>query len=292
MPELPLVLPKPPLKEPTPASFTSVPEQKKEFKLPKIEHPAIQPIPQPQPRIIKAHDDDLRKFEEAIQNIDINMIHNESPEEAASTEAGDEQGYYKPHSMGEGYFSEIEHYIRNKDVNEILDDVLKKDFLTGMKDYHDTKAQGKPFYIHTEDLKTKLKAQMDELRGLEEEWHGLRARIEAEEKKKKQVEQRIDAESQELKDLFKQIKVNQLLEKEAFKEHYFKLRNGQELKSLNDLRKALSYMADEEFSHHANPERNDFATWTREALQMPELAEKIKNAKSKEELQEALKNPL
>ncbi|MBN2053004.1 hypothetical protein JW756_05865 [Candidatus Woesearchaeota archaeon] len=281
---------------------------RKEFKLPRIEHPAMRDTQQsqttnfiqqvqPQQRTLRAHDDDLKRFEEAIQNINIDIIHNETPEEtpiniSRSGNAGAADSYYQPKGLGEGYFSEIEHYIRNKDVNEIIDDVLKKDFLTSMKDYHDTKAEGKPFYLHQQDLRNKLQNQMDNLRRLEEEWHILRSRIEDDEKKKHHIEQEIERESQYLKNIFRQVKINHLLEKEALKEHYFKLKNGQELKCLNDLRKALSYISDEEFSHHATPEKNDFATWTKEALQMPELAEKIRNAKSREELQEILKNPL
>jgi hypothetical protein len=264
----------------------------KEFKLPTIEHPARrETIQASQPRPIITHDEDLKKFEEAINNINIDIIHSQTPAEAMPGPGTEGESYYKPSEMGEGYFSEIEHYIRNKDVNEIIDDVLKKDFLTGMKDYHDTKAQGKPFYLHKEDLKNKLKIRMDQLRRLEEEWHSIKIRIEEEEKRKRIIEKEIDWQSQELKDLFKQVKINQWLEQEAPKEHYFKLRNGQELKSLNDLRKALSYMTDEDFNYHVSQEKNDFATWVREALQNQELYEKIRNAKTKEELQAVLQTP-
>jgi hypothetical protein len=276
---------------PTPAQ-PSAERLTKEFKLPTIEHPARrETIQLSQPRPIIAHDEDLKKFEEAINNINIDIIHSQTPAEAMPGPSAEEESYYKPSEMGEGYFSEIEHYIRNKDINEIIDDVLKKDFLTGMKDYHDTKAQGKPFYLHKEDLKNKLKIKMDQLRRLEEEWHSIKARIEEEEKRKRLIEKEIDWQSQELKDLFKQVKINQWLEQEAPKEHYFKLRNGQELKSLNDLRKALIYMTDEDFNYHVSQEKNDFATWVREALQNQELYEKIKNIKTKEELQAVLQTP-
>lgn len=278
---------------------------RKELKLPKIEHPypgkVTQPSPSPtfqphqppqspnQQKPVKAHEEDLKKFEEAISNINIDIIHSETP---ADTCSGEEDGYYKPTRMGEGYFSEIEHYIKNKNVNEIIDDVLKKDFLTGMKDYHDTKSQGKPFYFNHDDLKGKLKIKMDALRRLEEEWHNLKAQVEEDERKKRIVEHEIDQQSQELKGLFKQIKISHWLEQEAPEGRSFKLRNGQELKSLNDLRKALSYMSDEDFSHHVSQERNDFATWIKEALQNSELYDKIKGIKTKEELILGLQNPL
>jgi hypothetical protein len=273
------------------------PLPKKELKLPRIEPPRLgstAQITQPpayQAKPVKMHDEDLKKFEEAINNINIDIIHSETPANDHSG-GGGEESYYKPTQMGEGYFSEIEHYIKNKDVNEIINDVLKKDFLTGMKDYHDTKSQGKPFFFNKDDLKNKLKIKMDALRRLEEEWHIIKTQIEEEERKKRIIEHEIDQQSQELKGIFKQIKISQWLEQEAPKEHYFKLRNGQELKSLNDLRKALTYMNDEEFSHHVNQERNDFANWVRDALQNSELYEKIKNIHTKEELLATLQNPL
>ncbi len=284
-----------------------LPVPKKEFRLPKIEHPALggmaQQAQQPQPlqppsyqqKPVKAHEEDLKRFEEAISNINIDIIHSETPADShAHSDTGEsrEDGYYKPIQMGEGYFSEIEHYIKNKDVNEIINDVLKKDFLAGMKDYHDTKAQGKPFFFNKDDLKNKLKIKMDALRRLEEEWHIIRTQIAEEERKRVIVEREIDQQSQELKDLFKQIKLNQWLEHEAPKEHYFRLVNGQELKSLNDLRKALAYMSDDEFRHHVNNERNDFAAWVKEALQNTELYGKIKEINTREHLLAILQNPI
>lgn len=238
-------------------------------------------------------EDDVKQFEEAISNINIDMVHSETP--SSGTSAGEktsESEYYKPDELGEGYFSEIEHYMKNKDINKVIDDVLEKDFLTSMKDYHDKKGEGKPFYLHKKDLEHKLKKKMNQLRKLEEEWHRLKTQIQENEKKKKQTESQIDHEGQELKDIFRQIKISQLLEKETSKEHYFKLGTGEELKSLNDLRKALGYMSDYEFSHHVYPEKNDFAIWIKEALQAPEMYEKVKNIKTKQEFQEILENPL
>lgn len=280
-------------KEPLPTSKEAAPlpqKPSKELKLPKIEHPPVEETSEtPQKQAPPIHDD-VRKFEEAINNIKIDMVHSETP--ASITPASEEPPkYYRPVEIGEGYFSEIEHYIKNKDVNEIIDDIIKKDFLTSMKDYHNTKAEGKPFYLHTQDLKHQLKKKMDQLRKLEEEWHSLKTQTEEKEKKKIEIEKGIDQESQELKELFTQVKINEILEHQAPKEHYFKLRNGQELKSLNDLRKALGYMTEEEWNHHVNEVKNDFATWVKEALQNQEIYEKIKDIKKKEEMQELLKNP-
>ncbi len=249
------------------------------------------------------HDEDMKQFEEAINSINIDMIHSEAPEtereQARKTEnktqerrEGRKEKYYHPSDVGEGYFSEIEHYIKNKDVHEIIDDIISKDLLTNMKDYHRSQGEGRPFVMHAQDLEQKLKKRMSQLRELEEEWHALNKEITEKNDQKTRLEHEIDANSQELKDLFRQVKISQLLEKKAPEQHSFKLRSGQELKNLNDLRKALSYMDEEEFKSHVNKEKNDFARWVRDALQIKEVYEKIKDLKDKKEMQEFLKNPL
>ncbi|MBU1199328.1 MAG: hypothetical protein KKF46_03435 [Nanoarchaeota archaeon] len=294
--------------KPTPAKIPeqayAPPPPKKTLTLPRIEHPRPQ-IKPPEPKIdpFASHDADLKQFEEAINNIDINIIHDDAKEDTESKysepaheeehhtpEEKKSQDYYKPTQANEGYFSEIEHYLKNKDMNEIIDDVMKKDFLTSMKDYHDTKVEGKPFYLHKKDLEEKLQRKMQQLKGLEEQWHKCKSSMEETNKHKQNTEKEIDKESQEIKELFRQLKINQLLEQQAPKEQYFKLRNGQELKNLNDLRKNISYMQDADFEHHVNEEKNDFAMWVNEALENPEIYEKIKDIKNKKELEEALKN--
>jgi len=274
------------------------PAPKKDLNLPKVEAPPRrEPSPAPVQEDDSFHEEDMKEFEEAINNINIDVIHTETPKPSAPAQSPEEErkaesDYYKPGELGEGYFSEIEHYVKNKNVHEIVDDIIKKDFLTSMKDYHDTKAEGKPYYLHKHDLEHKLRKKMDYLRKLEEEWHTQKAQIRERENKQREVETVIDKESQELKELFRQVKINHWLEQKAPKEHYFKLNNGKEIKSLNDLRKALSHMADEEFTHHVSEEKNDFAAWVKEALQNQEIYEKIKDIKVKEELEEVLQNPI
>lgn len=278
------------------------PKPVKEFHLPKIDLPAAKEKPTMRQHA-PVHDEELKRFEEAINKINIDIIHTEpsgkqprpAKQAASALKAqesyGEEESYYHPKDSGEGYFSEIEHYIKHKDVNEIIDDVLKKDFLTDMKDYHDSKAGARQFFLHKQDLKDKLQKKMEALRCLEEEWHGLKVSIEEEVKLQKELEAQIDSQSSELKDLFRQVRHTQWLEQEAPQEEAFRLTSGQELKSLNELRKALSYITDEEFSHHVNAEKNDFASWARNTLKNAELADKISQARTKEELQAILQSP-
>lgn len=249
---------------------------------------------------VKTSEAEEQDFEEAIKKLQFDISTNQEDEEEpqprsektekTNTKETRANPYYNPKQLGQGYFSEIKHYMKNKNVQEIIDDIIKKDFLTGMKDYHDRKAQGKPYYLHNQDLKDKLEQKMHELMSKEEQWHELDEGMTRAEQKKKHLEQEIDQESQELKDLFRQLKINLILEKEAPQGQEFSLRNGQKLKNLNDLRKALTYMPEEEFNQYANSYRNDFSAWTKGSLQMPEVAHKISSANSKDHLIETLKN--
>ena len=102
---------------------------------------------------------EVKSFEDAINNINIDIIHSEEQEHIESEKETKEtisskekkkeapkqetiadetnnlkqNQYYEPKGLGEGYFSEIEHYVKNKNFNKIADDILKKDFLANMK---------------------------------------------------------------------------------------------------------------------------------------------------------------
>jgi hypothetical protein len=48
--------------------------------------------------------------------------------------------------------------------------------------------------------------------------------------------------------------------------------DGQVLRNMTELERALRSMGDETFAYHANAQRNDFSTWTREVIKDEELA--------------------
>jgi hypothetical protein len=71
-------------------------------------------------------------------------------------------------------------------------------------------------------------------------------------------------------------------EKVIHPQHYFHLRNGKSLKTLDELYHAISQMSDDEFKHHVNPSKNDFANWIAHILERQELASQLFRIKSKE----------
>lgn len=298
----------PPLSMPIIAPSQPPQEVKKPFHLPIIETPKqpdiILPKINKEPATILIQED-TKSFDDAILNIhnDI-MKQNKQEDTKFSTNTNinnpplesnkQEHSYYEPkdNDAGEGYFSEIKHYLENKDIHSILDDLLKKDMLIGMKDYHDQQTQGKPYYLHSHDLQHKLERKMHALMKREQEWHDLQRLLDEKNSRKIMLEHEIDDEAQDLKELFTLIRSSEVLSKQAPESQQFTLINGQKLKCLNDLRKALSYMKPEEFNHHVNSERNDFANWTRGSLLLNQLADKMSNLKTKQEIELLLKRPI
>ncbi len=51
---------------------------------------------------------------------------------------------------------------------------------------------------------------------------------------------------------------------EAPSEHYFVLKDGQALKSVQELADALEHMSEDVFRHHVGPMHNDFANWVQD----------------------------
>ena len=61
----------------------------------------------------------------------------------------------------------------------------------------------------------------------------------------------------------------------------FWAQDGRILSDLKDLKDALSEMAEETYSFHANKAKNDFAKWTEEVLKNKKVATELKKAKDR-----------
>jgi hypothetical protein len=264
---------------------------------PKLEIPKTQEIiitsPKKKEIPVLSLSEERDSFDEAIKRIHSDLLKSGDNEDQRLRQVGahEEKEYYKPKVLGEGYFSEIKHYLENNELHDITEEMLAKDLLTSMKDYHDHKSKGKPYYLHRLDLEEKLERKLLELMRKEEEWHEAKKAIEDTLNAQKRLEKDIDEEAKQLKNLFSLIKTSQLLNRQAPEGQEFKLINTHKLKSLNDLRKALAHLKDEEYTHHANEHRNDFADWVLHSLNMQGLSHSIRLVNTRQELEELLKNP-
>jgi hypothetical protein len=72
-------------------------------------------------------------------------------------------------------------------------------------------------------------------------------------------------------------------------EKSFKVNDGFVLESINDLKIYLPRMSEETFNHHVTLEKNDFSNWIRHVFLREDLADKVSEFKTKNELEEFLK---
>lgn len=64
----------------------------------------------------------------------------------------------------------------------------------------------------------------------------------------------------------------------------FYCRDGKVARSLDDLTQILTSMPEDEFSHHVNEYKNDFANWIEHVLGERDLADTLRKAQSRQEI--------
>lgn len=72
----------------------------------------------------------------------------------------------------------------------------------------------------------------------------------------------------------------------------FWVNNGPILRNIIELANAAKKLTPQQFMHHVNNAKNDFAKWADEVIHDSELAKKIRHVKTKDELAHAVKNRL
>lgn len=168
--------------------------------------------------------------------------------------------------------------------NLASDDLLDKDILHRLREFHKHQREGKQYYLYTQDAKAAIARKIGQLKLLEREWLGTRDELDDLEHGLTSIEQEIETRSRELRDLLSQAKSATRLEKTAPIGQEFRLRDGRRLDSLLDLRVALRTMPEDVFRHHVNATRNDFAAWARMALGEAQLADEMARITERHEL--------
>ncbi|HEX55242.1 MAG: hypothetical protein DRO90_00135 [Candidatus Altiarchaeales archaeon] len=75
-------------------------------------------------------------------------------------------------------------------------------------------------------------------------------------------------------------------------EKCFWANNGWIIRNLRELPIALENMSDETFFYHCNKEKNDFYNWIKDVIGYEELAERIKNVKTKKSMMNRVKKAI
>ncbi len=75
-------------------------------------------------------------------------------------------------------------------------------------------------------------------------------------------------------------------------EKAFWVNNGPILKNIIELSVAAKKLTPQQFAHHVNQAKNDFAKWVEEIIRDSDLAKAVRKAKTKEELARAISKRL
>jgi len=71
-------------------------------------------------------------------------------------------------------------------------------------------------------------------------------------------------------------------------EQRFYLHDGPPITTMNELLDTLGQMSDEQFSHHVNTEKHDFAAWVRDVFGDRFLAQQMEKAKTRDQLRKVV----
>jgi hypothetical protein len=72
-------------------------------------------------------------------------------------------------------------------------------------------------------------------------------------------------------------------------ENKFRLNNGGEIESLDDLIQKIPFINNDEFAFHTRSDQQNFSKWILHVFKNPKLAENIKEARDKQEMIKILK---
>jgi len=71
-------------------------------------------------------------------------------------------------------------------------------------------------------------------------------------------------------------------------DRFFHLNNGKQLHSIKELYQNLDGMSDDSFNHHVTLERNDFSSWISHVFDEQDLAERVRESKTKKGMKQVL----
>jgi len=101
-----------------------------------------------------------------------------------------------------GFFKEFEEYVRTNGLdNEVVDDLLGRNWLDHISFYHTTKGEDMPFYASSAELSHAIKLKLEDLQNLERNWIINKQKVDLLKKLSSTLESDIHLKSEELKKL-------------------------------------------------------------------------------------------
>ncbi len=194
-----------------------------------------------------------------------------------------------PNELDASFFSDLAKHLNTEEelIRRKLADpqgMLSRNLVAEMKEYWEAQKANTTSVKQNKELESDVMAQVDELRRLESDWQRLEQEIEDAKKQMMEKELQIEDESKKLKLLMKRW----ALKKDAPKENWFILKDGQAARNIPELAFHLRKMDTNQFYAHVTLGRNDFATWIRDVFHDDELASSLEQEHDKNKIVEML----
>lgn len=228
-------------------------------------------------------EDELKEFEAAIATID-----GAADVSNVATETKDNTSLQANQPLEGGFFHEFEDALKNENIREIAEEVVKEDILHRMKQFHEFKKDGRKFHISSSHLKKALNEKITELKRLERDWFDKKNETAALTKLIADREKDIDKRVGELKELMSQFKVSAILERQAPKDKVLLCKDGRRIASLLELKQALINSSEGLWTNYFTKEGNTLSHWIRDAFGDEQLATQISAASNRAELLEII----
>lgn len=159
-------------------------------------------------------------------------------------------------------------------------DIMQSDVFKDMQSFWtEQKTNILNMEIHSK-INDDLSRKIDELQRHEVEWQEMQ--LQHEKLKDALASKEIIIESQ-IKDLKKRFKALHFTAHTP-SHNYFVLSDGSKIRSLQELSEFMHSMDDSVFFSHVNQSKNDFATWVKDVMNLTDLSEQMRDAKTKQEL--------
>jgi hypothetical protein len=231
-----------------------------------------------EPKEENQREDEPEPAPDELQPIDEKTIDEpEEKEEQAEEKKEQKEEPEKEQEKSSGFFSNILKITKKQGIKK---DFLEKDLYKGMKEYHALSNEESIKPVSKKEIEEKISKNLDELKKLEQEWQNQKEIIEKNKKNLAEKEKNIKEKVEHLRPLLKKIKFFE----DVPVGKYFRSYDGIIAKNVLELLNILKVMDDNVFKKHLNNNKNDFSLWISKAVNDKELAAEVRKAKTRKEM--------
>ncbi|MFH1641754.1 MAG: hypothetical protein ABIC04_02550 [Nanoarchaeota archaeon] len=176
-----------------------------------------------------------------------------------------------------GFFSCLLTMSKKQGINKKL---LGKDLYQGMKNYYSVKSGTDMESTSQNTLEKEISNKLEKLKTLENNWRQQKDIVEKNQQALLDQEKEIMIKTKEILPLLKKLNVYE----DVPIGKYFRSHDGVIVKNVYELLDLLKVTDEKVYRSHNNDKRNDFALWIKNIVKDTDLAKKLENIKSKEEM--------